>query len=200
MIAAVIFAVMSVTILSVYIQTSDISRKLQMTRYITESARDITERIASDVREKWIDSAWSYIVWDGRFPLSEYALGTEVLGINGGRKYIYGKKTVSGIDPCTPEDRKNPKMHCWLYLHEPSAIDYTKDENLVDSFILDDTKKRVKVSDLRFYISGDEFTEKKVTLVFTLSLMERSGLKRSLAEATSMTIQTTLSERSYRKY
>ena len=50
-----IFSMMSIAAISVYIQTTDISHKLQMTRFLSESAREITERIASDVRERGID-------------------------------------------------------------------------------------------------------------------------------------------------
>jgi prepilin-type N-terminal cleavage/methylation domain-containing protein len=57
MIAMAIFAVMSVMIMSVYINTTNTSRKLNATRHLTETAREITERLAQDVREKGINLA-----------------------------------------------------------------------------------------------------------------------------------------------
>ena len=71
--------------------------------------------------------------------------------------------------------------------------------NLVDSFVPDEGKKRVKIEDLKFYISGDGITtEKKVTLVFTLALMPRIGIPPSLVNETRLHIQTTISERFFK--
>jgi prepilin-type N-terminal cleavage/methylation domain-containing protein len=51
-IAMTIFAVMSTAIISLYLQTTAMSYRLKASRYLSESAREITESIASDVREK----------------------------------------------------------------------------------------------------------------------------------------------------
>ena len=59
MIAMAIFAVMSVMIMSVYINTTNTSRKLNATRHLTETAREITERLAQDVREQGIADGWT---------------------------------------------------------------------------------------------------------------------------------------------
>lgn len=52
MIAMSIFAVMSVMIMNVYFNISNTSRRLSATRELSETAREITERIAQDVKEK----------------------------------------------------------------------------------------------------------------------------------------------------
>jgi prepilin-type N-terminal cleavage/methylation domain-containing protein len=59
MISMSIFAVMSVIIMSVYIQTTNTARKLNATRELSETAREITERIAQDVRDKGIAGGWT---------------------------------------------------------------------------------------------------------------------------------------------
>jgi prepilin-type N-terminal cleavage/methylation domain-containing protein len=51
-IAITIFALLSVTISSIYIQTTYVGQKLRHSRHLAETAREITERIADDVREK----------------------------------------------------------------------------------------------------------------------------------------------------
>lgn len=51
-ITVTIFAVMSIAVVSIYIQTTNLAQKLRMTRHLSETAREITERIADDVREK----------------------------------------------------------------------------------------------------------------------------------------------------
>ena len=98
---------------------------------------------------------------------------------------------------CTDIDKKDPKIHCGLY--KVTGTDYASAFNLVDSFVPEEEKKRVKIEDLKFYISGDGLsTEKKVTLVFTLALMPRVGLPPALISDTRLHVQTTISERFFR--
>ncbi len=54
-IAMAIFSVMSLAIISTYIQTTSIGQKMRLTRELSESAREITEHIADDVRKNGID-------------------------------------------------------------------------------------------------------------------------------------------------
>ena len=116
--------------------------------------------------------------------------------------YIYGKKVPLGssftVDHCNIADKMNPKVLCGLYLVENK--DWTNAYNLVDSFIPEESKKRVKIEDFRFYISGNEYTSKKVMMNFTLSLMPRIGVPESIVNTTKLQIQTTISERIFKTY
>ena len=49
--AMTIFAVMSTAILSIYIQTTSLSYRLKAARYLSETSREITQKISEDVRE-----------------------------------------------------------------------------------------------------------------------------------------------------
>ena len=193
-----IFWVMSMAILSTYIQTTNIWQKMRLTRELSESAREITERIADDVRKNGLTgitlttSEANYVYWN---QLDYSGNGAEILGIgNGVKKYMYGKKGGSlWLSPCTLSDKFDPKIQCGLYVVD--GADYPGAFNLVDSFIPEEEKKRVKIEDLKFYISGDGFqTEKKVTIVMTLWLMPRYGISPNLAATTKFHIQTTISE------
>jgi hypothetical protein len=113
------------------------------------------------------------------------------------RKYIYGKRTAPDIlQDCTPADQSNQTIHCGLYITDNSGSYY----DLVDSFVPDEAKKRVKIEDLSFSISGGTGTADKVTLNFTLALMPRIGVPTSLIGSTKLHIQTTLSERIFTSY
>jgi prepilin-type N-terminal cleavage/methylation domain-containing protein len=205
-IAVTIFAVMSTAIISTYLQTTIMSQRLKATRYLAESAREITETIALDARTFGITGAtisgFSYPYWDGSTGYDYTGSGTEILGIGDGMKtYMYGRKDSAGIDPCEDTAAKNyktdPKEHCGLYRVE--WTDYVGAMNLVDSFIPDEKKKRVKIDDMKFYISGDGVkTEKKVTIVFTLALMPRIGVPIPVDES-KLHLETTISGRSYQK-
>ncbi len=208
-IATTIFAVMSVAVVSVYIQTTFVSQKLRMTRHLSETAREITERIAYDVRESGISMTYSSYddgltendVWMN----PDYLSGGEMLTIGDEvsvkKVYFYGKKEWAILSRCKESDKNTKTVHCWLYVMPatlgPELVpEFTEAYNLVDSFIPEEEKKRVKIENMKFYISWDgETTEKKVTLVFTLALMPRIGIPVWLIADTRLHIQTTLSER-----
>ena len=52
MIAMTIFGMMSIMVMTIYFSTTDTSRKLNAQRELAETAREITERISEDIREK----------------------------------------------------------------------------------------------------------------------------------------------------
>lgn len=193
-----IFAIMSVVIIEVYIQTILLSQKLHMSRLLADSAREMTERIATDVRESGIstvfDSALSHPAWTTNRYTTD---GNEILNIRWGTKYIYGtREDVGGnttITPCASSG-------CFLY--RVIGDDYANAVNIIDIFEPRDENKRVILRNMRFYTSGDSqdgsVDETKVTIVATLWLTQRSGILASLRENMDLTIQTTISERSYK--
>ena len=194
--ATTIFAIMSVMVISIYIQTTNLSNRLKATRYLSESAREITERIAEDVRENWL--SWSVnlmgsIYWDGTSGYSQS--GSELLWIGDGSKiYLYGSKNWSAINPCDP----SPLKHCWLYVVK--NWDFWWALNIVDSFIPEEEKKRVKIEDMKFFVSWDgNRSERKVTLVFTLALMPRIGVPSFSVSDSKLKVQTTISERYFKQ-
>lgn len=195
LISMVIFWILSMMILTVYFNATNASRKLSMTRELSEAAREITERLAEDIKERWIN-AW-YFEFDPSYDLwknTGYSWeGSEVLWVWSDHIYAYWRKSDVWLDPCDELSAKNPKIHCWLYL----VTDW-ENYNLVDSFIPDETKKRVKIESLRFYVTGDDKTAKKVTLNFTLALLPRIWVPTSLISTTKLHIQTTFSERSWK--
>ncbi|GAB0174534.1 MAG: hypothetical protein HHAS10_04130 [Candidatus Altimarinota bacterium] len=200
-----IFAVMMTTIISIYIQTTALSYRLKAARYLSETAREITEKISEDVKEYGMTGSTlvsAYSPWS----TLNYSDGNEILGIgDGNKKYIYGIKELVGpnwtINPCNDPRKSDPREHCGLYeVIGSSAQSYQDAYNLVDSFIPEESKKRVKVKDLRFYISGDGIrTEKKVTLVLTLALMPRIGVPKLSVDNSTLSLQTTITARTFQK-
>ncbi len=83
--------------------------------------------------------------------------------------YIYGKQNETGFAPCSEADKANVRTHCGLYLIR-DVTNLSDGYNLVDSFQIEDSKKRVRIRDLKFYISGEENDARKVTLKMTLEL------------------------------
>ncbi len=201
MIAMTIFAVMSVIVMSVYLNMMTTSRRLSLERHMTETARQITEKIAEDVREYGISDGWT-AGFDPTSPLwntyNYTESGSEFLGITTRGAYVYGYKTDTGMNRCIWTVQTDPQTHCGLYFVLPWD-NWQNSYNLVDSFIPEEDRKRVKIEDLKFYISWWEFTTKKVTLVMTLGLMPRSWVPSSMIANTKYHIQTTISERGWQK-
>lgn len=202
MIAMTIFAIMSVMIVSVYASVTNTSRKLSATRHLSETAREITERIEQDIREQgiWSSTFDDHLVWNELWTNTGYTQSwNEILGIgNGTVKYFFWKKTNAWtLWHCDVSIKSDPNIHCWLYL--VNGNDFANAYNLVDSFIPEEEKKRVKIQDFRFYISWSGTTTPKVTLNFTLALMPRIWVGESMIQDTKLHIQTTISSRSWKK-
>lgn len=207
MIAMTIFGMMSVMVMTIYFSTTATTRKLDAQRQLAESAREIMERISEDVRVWWFsgsaspfDTTSTHIPWN-RYDYS--GSGSEYLNLNNGR-YVYGKKNGDNLTECintTTENRKtDPRIHCGLYFIDYSPTGIARAYNLVDSFTPLESKKRVKITNLRFYVSGDGVnTAHKVMLSMDLALIPRNGISATLASMTVLHIQTTISERWWRK-
>ena len=199
MIAMTIFGMMSVMVMTIYFSTTETSRRLNAQRELAGTAREIIERISEDVRDRGFsgDLAFdpNYALWK-RYDYT--GSGSEYLNLASGR-YVYGAKKAGGMDPCTGTKKTDPRVHCGLYY-----VDYSDNGaagyNLVDSYTPDESRKRVKIEDMKFYISGDGITtSRKVMMHLDLSLIPRNGISQSLASTTKLHIQTTISERGWRK-
>jgi type II secretory pathway pseudopilin PulG len=199
MIAMTIFGMMTIMVMSIYFSTTDTTRRLNYQRELAETAREITERVTADIKQYWL--TWD-LTFDTNYDLwKKYdytGSGNEYLNLVNWR-YVYGAKKPGGMDTCTGIRKLDPKIHCGLYF-----LDYIDNGangyNLVDSFNPDESRKRVKVEDLKFYVSWDGIsTSRKVLVNFTLSLMAKNGISQNLTNTTKLHIQTTISERNWKK-
>lgn len=208
LIGLTIFAIMSTMTMLIYFHVSEHSRRLQISREISETARQITEQIESEIKQSGIDITQKFNKapnresnrdWKEDHSVNYTSSGSNVLPIREGIFYVYGHKEQDGMKKCDSEEIKNtPDYHCGLYRATLKDQEYSY-YNLVDAFIEGDNKKRVRITDLQFYIFGDENSAKKVTLNMELGLMPRDGVPRSLVNTSTMHIQTTFSERTLYK-
>lgn len=90
-------------------------------------------------------------------------------------------------------DCKAETAKCSLFLQENTNL-----YNLADSFRQNEDAKRVKITDLNFYVSGGDDDAKKITLKMTVQLVPRVGISAELANSSKLDIQTTFSERPYK--
>lgn len=209
-----IMMIMGTMTILVYFNVSETSRRLQLSREVSESARQITERIAQEVKQNGITINPSNIKDYNVDFLKNYKnnTGNNILAIAGDYKktlkngvqeiekdsnnnsirdakkyFIYWQKVGDTITEWCSDTTK----HCGLYLWENG-----QPYNLVDAFRED--KKRVTIQDLKFYVTGGDNSANKVTLKMTLALSPQAWVSANLANSTKLEIQTTFSERPYK--
>ncbi|EKD30065.1 MAG: hypothetical protein ACD_78C00167G0001, partial [uncultured bacterium (gcode 4)] len=148
--------------------------------------------IATDVREKWIDFA--YYDWSSTERTSAYSgSGNLVLAIQWGVRYYPMKDSLSGPISCNEADLANLATHCYIG-REQSGERVTL------------TTPNVRIEDVRFFFSGtakDVATnlsnEGKVTIMLSLGIEKKAGVSDAIVQSTHMRVQTTVSEKIYKK-
>jgi len=127
LIAMTIMGIMGVMTMMIYFNVSESSRRLQISRELSETAREITERIAQDVQDKGIyrdNISASFHGWRVGGVADYSQSGSEILAIGhtgdtaptAELYYIYGKREPTGLAPCADADKDNIMVHCGLYL------------------------------------------------------------------------------------
>lgn len=200
-----IFAVMSTMTILIYFNISESSRRLQISREISETTRQITEKINQEVQENKIfikeinkdgnDSLLKKFKENNFDEKNLLAIGRD----NNEKIFVLWKRfDDKNLAPCDSDNKNNPEKNCWLYLVKQNSDWSLNYFNLVDSFRENENEKRVKINDLKFEISGWENDVKKVALKMKVSLTKKSWIPNSLITGSKMEIQTTISERFYK--
>ncbi|MCK9272162.1 type II secretion system GspH family protein [Candidatus Gracilibacteria bacterium] len=178
--AITILSIIMLSIFVIYANIIESNKKLELSRILQENARNITETIAREVREKGIDFGY-YNTYTQNI---NYGSGNTILAVKSNKRYCL-QKTSNICDSSCLENGLN----CYLGVLDGDRI----------------SDDRVEVKNLHFYISGNENNsitnidnEAKVTMVFDLSIMPGKGIRTELAQETKMKIQTTISEKIYK--
>lgn len=188
-VAITILAVIMVSVFVIYSNIIAINRRLQAQRTLQENARIIEESVSDDMRNYGINFA--YYANNADVPLDYSGNGTAVLATLAGNVFYPMKDSPasSAVGPtlCSPDDLKTQACYFW------------SQNNGTFTRLTDST---VKITNLRFYISGKESGAVnsqsfvgKVTMLCTLTV---TGWYGSLSEESStIHIQTTFNERPY---
>lgn len=182
LVAITILSIIMLSIFVIYRNIIYVNKKLELDRIIQENARNITENLATEIREKGID--YSYYS-----PLTEkldYNWNwNTILAIKNSWEYCMQKQN----NYCSKDCYKDSKS-CYLWK-------MNTDINLSDD--------RVKIDNLKFYIIWDNTTwliseqrEWKVTIVFDLSIAPWKWISSELIKDSSIHIQTTISSKFYK--
>lgn len=187
--------ILSIIMLSVFVVYSDliqVNKRLEALRMVGENTRTVTEMIASDVREKWIDFA--YYDWSSTEKTLAYdGGGNLILAIQWGVRYYPMRDSSAGPVGCNEADFVNIATHCYIGREQWGVRTPL-------------TSNSVRIDSVRFFISGtgkDVATnlsdEGKATIILSLGIEKRAGVSDAIVQNTHMRVQTTVSEKIYKK-
>lgn len=202
-----ILSIIMLTIFSIYSNVVQVSKKLELYRYLQQNIRSITELLANDIREKWVD----YARYNNPSEKSiNYSSWNVFLFIKGSKTYGIFKKKVDDYELCPSIngienntcDLKNPKTISYFGF-------YTTDPKK-PTILTTDT---VTIKDLKYYISATmagwivwepliwnpNSKEWKVTILLEIWIAPKQWISSSLATESVMKVQTTISENFYKR-
>ncbi len=214
-VAITILGIVLVSVFQIYSNIIVMSKRLELARGLQENTRNITETIASDVRNGGIafvcynSTTVTPLGCDGLQAPDYLGNGTDTLILKGSSKscaescfiqYYLAKETLAtGEIACTPIDMAVPGT-CYLTrrIVSTAGIPIGIPTRLSDPL--------THISKLHFYLSGVDAqsfnsgvdTEGKVTMTFVLALAPRQGLDPDLAARLIIPIQTTITQKLYK--
>ena len=182
LVSMTIFAVMLISIIWIYMISSDITMKSDINRMMQENLKHVSNIIAEDVRKNWI-------VWVSSSTIDECNLS---VGLN---NYKSWDKL------CTKSTTKyylaKENLTTWEYLRvDSSNCSSITDHCVIARWIKEPlTNSYVSVKDLKFYVSKDYIP--KVTISIVVQPAIKKWVKADLIKSSKITFQTTISERPF---
>lgn len=170
-----ILSMILISVFSIYISSTDINLKTDITRTLQQNIKSSIEYIAEDVRKNWYDCVKSTYLDPCNLPSENITQSWSTL-IIWSNSYYLAKKSVSGYlsvgkdqcddisEKCTLVLNGNPIMNSW-----------------------------VDVKNIEFLVSNTKI--KKVTILMTLQPAIWKWIKPDLIKNNRFHFQTTISER-----
>lgn len=182
LVSITIFSIMMISIISIYMISTDITLKSDINRIMQENLKNVSNKIAEDIRKEWIVWVSSDSTDECNFSLwaNNYKYGDK-LCTKSWNKYYLAK-----INPIN-----------WEYIRVTSAECSKLDDMCVIAQWLTEplTNSYVSVKSLEFYLSRDFIP--KVTMNIILQPSVKKWVKPDLIKESRLIFQTTISERPF---
>lgn len=176
-----IFSIVMVSVMSIFIFSSDMSAKIEINRLMQENTKNVVETIAEDIRENGIIGI-SSTVWIWCWTFSSWVDIWDKLCTKSGEYFLWKYDDLGDVwlrvDP--PTECTSLQDHCTLL----------RDDG-VSTFPL--TNSFITFRDLKFYVSWDDI--QKVTIAFHSQPSIKKWVKPDLIKENELFFQTTISER-----
>ena len=182
LVSITIFAVMLISIIWIYMISSDITMKSDINRMMQENLKHVSNIIAEDVRKNWI-------VWVSSNTIDECNFSVWL------NNYKSWDKLCT--KPTTKYYLAKENLTTWEYLRvDSSNCSSITDHCVIARWIKEPlTNSYVSVKDLKFYVSKDYIP--KVTISIVVQPAIKKWVKADLIKSSKITFQTTISERPF---
>lgn len=198
-VAITIFWVIMISVMSIFLLSSQSSQKIEASRTLQQNVKSVTEDIAESIRRNSLKDVSPDLLDDCWMSSSAYEWTNSVwskLCLEGDIQYFLAKKDITwwwkrvwNVAECSvdPSNLNQVKQNLCRVIKRESWKEYPL------------TNNRVHVSKIRFQLNNMEKPVSKqnprVTLTLTLYPSFDLWLSSDLALASKMQVQTTLSER-----
>ena len=177
-VSVAIFSIMMISIISIFIVSSDTSLKTDINRALHENTKSVAFEIAEDIRKSWISGVAETAIDICNFDSTWFFKSGSKLCTNSWNTY-YLAKEVAGIFTRVESDSCDEVWdHC---------IIVKNGEPLTNSL--------VSIKELNFYISWEWVN--KATINIVLQPNVKSWVKPALIKENRLIFQTTVSERPF---
>lgn len=175
-----ILSIIMVSVMVVFINATDISRKSEINRVMQENVKNIVETISEDVRKNWIMWVSNEIAVDCNLSLDSWSLYKkwDKLCTNN-NEYFLAKENINGYTRTDVSNCSGITDHCIIVNKNLSPL----------------SNSHVSIKDLKFYVSNDVIP--KVTILMTLQPSIKKWVKTNLIEESKLNFQTTISTRNF---
>lgn len=182
-VSVTIFSVMIISIIWIYIVSTDITLKSDINRMMQENIKNVTSTMAEDIRKNWIawvsdgavDANCDITLWSNLFKK------WDKLCTNSWEVYYLAKWNDS-VDQYIRVDESECDE-----IHEHCSIVGGSQKPLTNSFL--------SVKSLDFYVSKDSIPKVTMNIIFQPAVGK--WVKTDLIQQSKITFQTTMSERPF---
>lgn len=176
-ISMTIWAIILLSVISIFISASDISNKIDISRAMQENTKNIVEEIAEDIRQNWIKIC---SVWEVN---CHTIIGSDNY-VNVTKLYVWSNRYFLARKADTGDFVEVSDMTvCQSVTSE--CVFVKNADPLSNSF--------VTFTDIQFTITNA--STPKVTINFTMKPSWKKWIKPKLIEESELTFQTTITER-----
>ncbi len=182
-----IFSMVIVSVIWIYITSSDILVKSEINRKMQENLKNVSSQITEDVRNYWIQwlssikwESYDRVVWSNR-----YKEGTWLYTKAENKYYL------ALLEPTTWSYIRVNSSDCSLL--KTRCVIYRLSSDPLNSWPL--TNSFVSIRDLKFYLSLDKVP--KLTMIIITQPSVKKWVKADLIKQSKIIFQTTVSERPF---
>lgn len=180
LVSITIFSIMIISIIWIYIVSSDVSVKSDINRIMQENLKHVSNLIAEDIRKNWIiwvswntTDTCNFDIWSNKYKI------WDKLCLKSLKNYYLAKK-----DTVSWEYIRTNSLNC-SWINDNCTIVNWISEPLTNSYI--------SIKELKFYLSKEEIP--KVTINIVAQPSVKKGVKQELIKENKIIFQTTISER-----